>query len=100
VGRSVHGAEEILPDSGHSYVHLAPIFSPLSKKSTRAPLGLDGLRAACGRGIPVLAQGGVDRTNAGAILEAGAAGIAVTGAILLQADPGAAARALRRRLDA
>ena len=100
LGRSLHDAAEIDPEDGSSYVHLAPIFPPLSKASTRPALGLEGLRAACRRGIPVLAQGGVDSANAGAILEAGAAGIAVTGAILMEADPGAAAAGLRRRLDA
>ncbi len=100
IGRSVHAADEISPGDGLSYVHLAPIFAPLSKSSSRPPIGLDVLREACRRGIPVLAQGGVDSGNAGAILEAGAAGIAVTGAILMQPDPGAAADALRRQLDA
>jgi len=100
IGRSVHAADEIAPDDDLSYVHLAPVFAPLSKASSRPALGIEGLRAACQRGVPVLAQGGVDSGNAGAILEAGAAGIAVTGAILMQPDPGAAAAALRRRLDA
>jgi thiamine-phosphate pyrophosphorylase len=100
IGRSVHAADEIAPDDDLSYVHLAPVFAPLSKPASRPALGMAGLRAACQRGVPVLAQGGVDSGNAGAILKAGAAGIAVTGAILMQADPGAAAIALRRRLDA
>ena len=47
----------------------------------------------------MLAQGGVEASNAGACLEAGAAGIAVTGAVLMADDPGAAAAALRAALD-
>jgi thiamine monophosphate synthase len=47
----------------------------------------------------VLAQGGVDASNAAECVRAGAAGVAVTGAILAAADPAAAAAALRRALD-
>ena len=100
LGRSLHAPEEIDPEQGLDYVHLAPIFPPLSKSSERPPLELAGLRAACGRGVPVLAQGGVGAEHAGEILAAGALGLAVTGAILMAEDPSAAARALRRALDA
>ena len=58
------------------------------------------MRAATRRGVPVIAQGGVDAENAAALLQAGAAGLAVTGAILMQPHPGEAAQALRRALDA
>jgi len=100
IGRSVHDPTEIDPEAALSYVHLAPVFSPLSKASEREPLGLSGVHAASQRGVPVLAQGGVDASNAAAVIEAGAAGLAVTGAILMQQHPGEAARALRRTLDA
>jgi thiamine monophosphate synthase len=49
--------------------------------------------------VPVLAQGGVDASNAREVVAAGAAGVAVTGAILMAEDPGAAAAALREALD-
>jgi thiamine monophosphate synthase len=61
---------------------------------------MGALREAACRGLPVIAQGGVDLGNARAALEAGASGIAVTGAILLADDPGRRARALREALDA
>jgi thiamine-phosphate pyrophosphorylase len=83
-----------------SYAHLAPIFPPLSKAQSRTPLGLAGLREAARHGVPVLAQGGIEADNAGPCIEAGAAGIAVTGSILSCADPAAATRALREALDA
>ncbi len=101
LGVSCHSPEEVHAAAGASgadYAHLAPIFPPLSKAASRPALGLGALRAAAGA-RPVLAQGGVEASNAGACLEAGAAGIAVTGAVLMADDPGAAAAALRGALD-
>lgn len=100
IGVSTHRPDEIEPEGGASYVHLAPIHRPLSKASSRPPLGIAALSDAVGRGLPVLAQGGLDAGNARAALDAGAAGIAVIGAILQTEDPAAAARSLREALDA
>ena len=83
-----------------SYAHLAPIFPPLSKAPSRIPLGLAALQEAARHGVPVLAQGGIAAENARSCIEAGAAGVAVTGSILSCADPAAAAAALRKALDA
>ena len=81
-----------------SYVHLAPVFAPLSKRAERASLGLAALEAAARESVPVIAQGGVDAANAAALRAAGAAGVAVTGAILLANDIAAATAALRSAL--
>jgi thiamine-phosphate pyrophosphorylase len=101
VGVSAHAAEEVLglAPAALSYAHLAPVFAPLSKAAERPALGLDALRRACAGPLPVLAQGGISAANAAACLRAGAAGVAVTGAILLADEPDAAARALRAALD-
>jgi thiamine-phosphate diphosphorylase len=101
VGASTHAAGELDAEAraALSYAQLAPIFEPLSKAASRAPLGPAALRAATASGLPVLAQGGIDASNAGACIHAGAAGVAVTGAILLAAEPAAAAAALRHSLD-
>ena len=48
----------------------------------------------------LLAQGGIDVSNAASVRAAGADGVAVTGAILMADDPAAAAAALREALDA
>jgi thiamine monophosphate synthase len=45
--------------------------------------------------IPVVAIGGITEDNAAAMMEAGAAGIAVVSAIVASEDVEAAARALR-----
>jgi thiamine-phosphate pyrophosphorylase len=100
VGVSCHGAAELAEARGASYAQLAPIFAPLSKAASRPALGLAALAAACdATGLPILAQGGIDPGRAAAAVAAGAAGVAVTGAILMAPDPGAAAAALRRALD-
>jgi thiamine-phosphate pyrophosphorylase len=58
-------------------VFLSPIFASPSKPGYGPALGVGLLEEACGRvGIPVLALGGVSEGNAGACVEAGAAGFA------------------------
>jgi thiamine-phosphate pyrophosphorylase len=98
VGAATHAPGELGPDAlPHlSYAHLAPVFAPLSKPAGRAPLGTAALSGAP---LPLFAQGGVEASNAGACVRAGAAGVAVTGAILAAPDPAAAAAALRAALD-
>jgi len=99
IGVSCHSAEEVRSAPGASYAHLAPIFDPLSKPAERAALGVEALSKATGA-IPVLAQGGITPERTAAAVAAGAAGVAVTGAILQADDAGAAAAALRAALDA
>ena len=103
VGVSAHTPEEIPKESAASaasYAHLAPIHTPLSKPVAREPIGNRALAAAAARGLPVIAQGGIDVGSARAAIDSGAAGIAVTGAILQAEDPERAARALREAIDA
>jgi len=97
VGVSCHTAAEVGAAKEASYAHVAPVFEPLSKATTRPPLGTAVLRDA--RGLPVLAQGGIEPANVAACIAAGAAGVAVTGSILAAPDPGRAAAALRAALD-
>ncbi len=102
VGVSIHSPAEAREAriAGADYVHLAPVFPPISKGPSRSPLGARALAAAAASSPPILAQGGVDAGNAAALLAAGAAGVAVTGAIQGADDPARAARDLRRALDA
>jgi thiamine-phosphate pyrophosphorylase len=101
VGLASHGAAEARSrcGSGASYTHLAPIFAPRSKRTSRAPLGLAALGEAARGGLPVFAQGGISPENAADCVRAGARGVAVTGALLDCDDPAAAASALRAALD-
>ena len=102
IGVSAHGASEVesAARAGADYAHLAPIFDPLSKARERPALGPRALGEAARQGIPVLAQGGIDAERCRNVIEAGASGVAVTGAISHAERPGEAARSLRRALDA
>ena len=103
IGVATHGAEEAAraAAAGADYVHLAPIFDPLSKPRERAALGTQALAEASHSlgACRLLAQGGVEAANAGEALRAGAGGVAVTGAILAAPHPGRAAASLRATLD-
>lgn len=102
IGRSLHSVAEVETEAQPSldYAHLAPIWDPRSKPASRPPLGTDVLSKACRRGLPILAQGGIDPERAAAALRAGAAGVAVTGLIDLRAlDPFDPVRRLRSALD-
>lgn len=102
IGRSLHAPEEVATAAstgGLDYVHLAPIWSPLSKPATRPPLGLAALQAACRTGVPVLAQGGIDAARAGQAARAGAAGVALTGSVTRAGDPAEALAPIRAELD-
>jgi thiamine-phosphate diphosphorylase len=95
VGRSVHSAEEaraVAPDA-LDYVELGTIFPSRSHPGGQT-LGLDAIRGAAGCGVPIVAVGGITPENAGAVIAAGADGVAVITAILGQRDPGAAAARL------
>ena len=70
------------------------VFSTGTKRDAR-PLGLDGLRRIVdATELPVVAIGGIDASNARAVLDAGASGVAVVSAVGAAADPVAATRGL------
>ena len=100
VGASCHAPEEVrkAAEAGASYAHLAPVFAPVSKRSSAPQLGTAALAEAAPWGLPVLAQGGMQPESAREAIRAGAAGVAVTGAILMAEDTAAATRALRQAL--
>ncbi|MGA2850464.1 MAG: thiamine phosphate synthase [Terracidiphilus sp.] len=72
------------------YFSIGPVGTTRTKQTTKAPIGVEGvrrLRAAAGN-VPVLvAVGGVTLANASAVLEAGASVVAVAGALFRNTDP-------------
>jgi thiamine-phosphate diphosphorylase len=87
-------------DDGADYIGASPVFSTPTKPDAPPPLGVEGLRRmARAVDIPVVAIGGINAANAAAMMEAGAAGIAVVSAIVAAEDVEAAARALRTVME-
>jgi len=80
------------------YWSVGPCYPTAHKADAGPPLGPTGF-AALARlapaGVPVIGIGGITAARAREIVQAGAAGIAVIGAIWGASDPEAAARALR-----
>ena len=92
LGRSASTLAQALAADA-DYLGVGPIWETPSKQDAEPAIGLDGLREICAAvGIPVVAIGGVDASNAGDCMRAGAAGVAVIRAAV---DPG-----LRRSVDA
>jgi thiamine-phosphate diphosphorylase len=84
------------------YWSVGSVYPTPSKPDAGPPIGVSGLRALAGLarpGIPVIGIGGIDAGNVGAVIEAGAAGVAVIGAIFGAADVESAARLLRAAID-
>jgi thiamine-phosphate pyrophosphorylase len=77
VGVSCHSVAEVARAAADDadFSVFAPVFEKKDAADVR-PGGLEALRKVCGKGIPVLALGGVTLENARACVEAGAAGIA------------------------
>jgi thiamine-phosphate pyrophosphorylase len=98
VGRSCHTVAELSDAhrNGADYTTLSPIFPSASKPGYGPALGVDGLAAACREvpGLAVMALGGIGPGRVAPCMAAGAAGVAVIGAIMGAEDPAAAVRAL------
>jgi thiamine-phosphate pyrophosphorylase len=88
------------------YVGVGGVYATTSKDNPDRPIGIAGLRdivaafRACKRDLPVCGIAGIDATNAGPVIAAGADGVAVISALSMRPDPQAAARELRRVVDA
>ena len=95
--RQLLGQESIIGFSTHSikqaqeaarlpvsYIAIGPIFTTTSKENPDPVIGLDGLRRvrASIAHVPIVAIGGINETNASAVLDAGADAVAVISALL------------------
>jgi thiamine-phosphate pyrophosphorylase len=106
IGLSTHSPEELAAacsapaDARPDYVSVGPIWETPTKAGRRA-VGLELIeRAARETTLPWFAIGGIDASNVGDVVAAGAERIVVVRAIRDADDPAAAARALRDEVEA
>ncbi|MBA7714721.1 Thiamine-phosphate synthase [subsurface metagenome] len=104
-GKSTHSPEQLRAACKErpTYVSLGPVFATKTKP-TAEPVGIDYVRQATERladtGIGNVAIGGITLDNVEEVLSAGARTIAVCAAVTEAADPTAACRALKQKIDA
>jgi thiamine-phosphate pyrophosphorylase len=85
VGISTHAPEQVEAALalGAAYLGFGPVFPTASKHDPDPVVGVDGLAYACARAeIPVVAIGGIGPDRFESVLKAGAAAIAVIGALI------------------
>ena len=100
LGMSVEGGSQAreAEDMGADYLGVTVWATPTKPEAT--PGGLALVRAISGQSsLPVVGIGGIDASNAPAVLEAGAAGVAVISAVAAAPDPIEATRELVRVVD-
>ena len=101
IGRSVDTSAEAraAARAGADYVGIGPIYRTNSKQDVGEPIGPAGAgEAAKAVSIPVVGIGGIGPGRAGAVVRAGAAGVATIRAIMAAADLEVATRTLLREI--
>jgi len=87
------GSEALLPgilSEPADYFSVGPVFPTRTKQTTKAPIGMDGvrrLRDEAGAGSVLVAVGGITLSTAAEALAAGASMVAIAGAIFRNAEP-------------
>ena len=100
LGVSVDGVAQAHMAESAGADYLGVTVWPSATKPEARPHGLRGLgQVVRATTLPVVGIGGVDARNAGEVIRAGAAGVAVVSAVAAAADPVAAVRALRAAVD-
>lgn len=108
IGLTVKNAAdaEIAAKAPIDYACIGGVFATSSKANADTPVGLDGFAAlraqiaALQPDLPLGAIAGINAARAGAVVRAGAAGVAVIAGIFRADDIAAATRALREAVDA
>ncbi|MFB3892862.1 MAG: thiamine phosphate synthase [Phycisphaerae bacterium] len=99
VGRSTHSIEQAKAavNEGVDYISVGPMFPTRTKD--RPPVGVGLLKEAVAAiTIPIVAIGGINASNAGELVAAGAKCLAVSSAICCAKDPRAAAEEIKKHL--
>jgi thiamine-phosphate pyrophosphorylase len=104
LGISTHSVEqaERAVENGAGYVAIGSIFPTTTKEKPEAIVGTEmvtRVKELAGT-VPVVAIGGIGVHNVAEVVRSGADGVAVASAVVLAADPCAAARELKEKIRA
>lgn len=105
IGRSVKRIEQLGDPKLIDYAAVGGVFVTHSKNNPEPPLGVAGLSKMIAEihkrapALPVCAIAGIDHSNAGRVIEAGADGVSVISVITKAPDPEQATRRLRGTVD-
>ncbi|MGI9120285.1 MAG: thiamine phosphate synthase [Acidimicrobiales bacterium] len=102
------GATRRDPDAGRqaegqgaSYLGVGPVYATTTKAGLPEPIGLRGVaRVVAAVGLPVIAVGGVTTDRVGALLDAGAHGVAVSATVFAGSGVRATTAELAAAIDA
>lgn len=97
VGLSITAAEQLaaVPADMVDYLGVGPVFATATKPDAAPAMGLAGLAEIRSlTGLPIVAIGGLDSANTGAVIAAGADGVAVVSTICSAASPRTTTREL------
>lgn len=85
---------------GADYLGIGPIYATTTKSDAGAATGTEHLAGIAREiSLPIVGIGGITAENAPAVIEAGAAGVAVISAVVSAEDVRMAAAAIRRAVD-
>ena len=100
IGLSVSNEQQVQESNtlNVDYIGVSPVFGTATKtKDLGQPLGLEGLRMISKlSNKPIVSIGGIDKSNAAAVIENGSSGIAVVSAISKAIDVKAATEELKK----
>ncbi|HEV2908371.1 MAG TPA: thiamine phosphate synthase, partial [Candidatus Eremiobacteraceae bacterium] len=100
IGLSTHASAQIDAAGDADYLGVGPIHETPTKPGREA-VGTDLVRyAAAHAAVPFFAIGGLDPTNVGDVVRAGARGVSVLRWVTRSDDPARAAREMRDAIDA
>jgi thiamine-phosphate pyrophosphorylase len=86
--------------SGADYLGVGPVYGTTTKEDAGVAVGVDRIRDVRGSvNVPIVGIGGINASNAGAVIDAGADGVAVISSVVAQENVETAARELRRAVD-
>lgn len=102
IGLSVESLQDAIDANASDvdYIGISPVFDTATKTDTASALGLEGVRRISEISIhPCVGIGGINKMNAGAVMQAGVDGICVVSAIMSAPEPYQSALQLKQIIN-